>query len=388
MPQPGSERVARDPLPSWVSTAPKSSLADIARALKADLKNDPPDTFSLTTPGTDPANPRGAQVQSPGGPPRAVPVPETAPPVAMDPSVLLRATGTEVVKESGSLRRVSGDSGEISAADQAPAASPSAGFFGGIVRDMIGLISGTGAKTPGPLTQGSEPSVPPEPVSGTGSEDSSPDLSDAVAQPARKASGPRQEDSRTVSAADAPLPAREQADFASIRSVQSVASGPVTSGKSDSSAPAVRELPSPYAPLPPEVSHRIADQVVQNLKLQVDGTSSEIRMTLKPPSLGDVQLSVHVEDSKMQAQINVSQQVVKAALEAHMPQLRAALQEHGIEVQRIDVMLPESSLQQGGPGQHGDRTGRRSGRRSATGIDAESYEGMKDMGYNTIELIM
>ena len=149
-----------------------------------------------------------------------------------------------------------------------------------------------------------------------------------------------------------------------------------------------QEIPAPYATLPPELSRHIADQVVRNLAFQVDGTTSEMHMTLKPPSLGQVDLHVHVEDSKVAAQIDVSQQLVKSALEAHMPQLRQALQEHGIEVQRIDVMVPEQSMQQGGAGSGGERTGRRGGRRVASGLDDEPVQAVKDMGYNTIELIM
>ncbi|HTR98265.1 MAG TPA: flagellar hook-length control protein FliK [Bacteroidota bacterium] len=149
-----------------------------------------------------------------------------------------------------------------------------------------------------------------------------------------------------------------------------------------------QEIPAAYAPLPQEVSRHIADQVVRNLSLQLDGNASEMRMTLKPPSLGEVQLHVRVEDSKMAAQIDVSQQLVKSALEAHMPQLRQALQEHGIEVQRIDVMVPEQSAHQGGTGSGGERTGRRGGRRAAASGDDEPLQAVKDMGYNTIELIM
>ena len=161
-------------------------------------------------------------------------------------------------------------------------------------------------------------------------------------------------------------------------------------GRTDPAQPAApkQEIPTAYAPLPQEVSRHIADQVVRNLSLQVDGNASEMRMTLKPPSLGEVQLHVHVEDSKMAAQIDVSQQLVKSALEAHMPQLRQALQEHGIEVQRIDVMVPEQSAHQGGTGSGGERTGRRGGRRAAASGDDEPLQAVKDMGYNTIELIM
>ncbi|HTY58090.1 MAG TPA: hypothetical protein VMF59_04700, partial [Bacteroidota bacterium] len=66
-----------------------------------------------------------------------------------------------------------------------------------------------------------------------------------------------------------------------------------------------------------------------------------------------------------------------------------ALQEHGVEVQRIDVMLPESSLQRDGSGATGERAGRRGGQRRSLSVeDAAGFQGGKDMGYNTIELIM
>jgi flagellar hook-length control protein FliK len=259
-----------------------------------------------------------------------------------------------------------------------------------MVSDVLGIFSKNGAKSSSSDPQGNGPDSAPLVTNNVPSGSSAPSFVDIQAQPAKKSADGSGQDSAPVSAADAARPVRDQVDLSALRTAQVAQVSQAVSDKTDTvgTAAPLRDLPSPYAPLPAEVSRRIADQVVQNLKLQVDGTTSDIRMTLKPPSLGEVQLSVHVEDSRMQAQINVTQQVVKTALEAHMPQLRQALQDHGIEVQRIDVMLPEPSLQHDGTGANGERAGRREGRRLLAGDDTEAFREAKDMGYNTIELIM
>jgi len=229
--------------------------------------------------------------------------------------------------------------------------------------------------------QGTAVSPAPETESGQ-SGDVTPAAPAATGENAREVSHPDEPAALNATVTSQATPARNATQIVPVP--VDVAVRP----ESNSPAAPRQEIPSAYAPLPQEVSRRIADQVVRNLTFQVDGTASEMRMTLKPPSLGEVQLRVHVEDSRMVAQIDVSQQLVKSALEAHMPQLRQALQEHGIEVQRIDVMVPEQSMQQESGGSGGERTGRRGGRRAAASIDDEPVQAVKDMGYNTIELIM
>ncbi|HUI10299.1 MAG TPA: flagellar hook-length control protein FliK [Bacteroidota bacterium] len=291
--------------------------------------------------------------------------------------------------ESGGVRDTK--IGRVDAADPAPDDETQAVREISIAPDAASGENPAGgdlaSRTPGPLqeTERVTASPGPEPVAPQSTEtaQAAPQVTTQNAKDSAGDASRVQQPPAGSAGASAPSPAVRNA-------TQYITPAGDVVTRQESAPPAAprQEIPAAYTTLPQELSRRIADQVVRNLSFQVDGTASEMRMTLRPPSLGEVQLHVHVEDSKMAAQIDVSQQLVKSALEAHMPQLRQALQEHGIEVQRIDVMVPEQSTQQGGAGSGGERTGRRSGRRGAAPGEDEQVQAVKDLGYNTIELIM
>ena len=139
--------------------------------------------------------------------------------------------------------------------------------------------------------------------------------------------------------------------------------------------------------LPPEVSRNVLDQVIKGVSVQIQGSTSEMRLTLKPESLGEVVVRVRMEDGKMQAQIDVTQAGVKAALESNLPQLHEALAARGIDVQRIDVNAGGQSMLQDRQGRSDERRLRRS--MSDTAPDGvEQYQAVKLVGYNTMDLIM
>jgi flagellar hook-length control protein FliK len=141
--------------------------------------------------------------------------------------------------------------------------------------------------------------------------------------------------------------------------------------------------------LPPDLSRRVMDQVVRQLSLQVEGTSSEMRLRLDPPTLGEVTLTVRMEDGRMQAQIDVAHASVKTALEAQMPQLRQSLAGTGIEVQRIEVFTAGQAMSQEAGNGRGDRSHRREpGKHQATAEAVEQYQSARRMGYNTMEVVM
>lgn len=144
-----------------------------------------------------------------------------------------------------------------------------------------------------------------------------------------------------------------------------------------------------FASLPPETAQSVVDQVVKGLSLQVNGDNSEIRVRLVPESLGEVTVRVRMEEGRMQAQVEVSQASVKAALETQLPQLRQSLHARGIEVQRLDVSYAGDRPAQESGGGQGDRRQRQGGSRRMYSVDAvEQYETGRLMGYNTMEMVM
>ncbi len=148
----------------------------------------------------------------------------------------------------------------------------------------------------------------------------------------------------------------------------------------------VNELP---IPLPRELSRAVIDQVIKGLTITMTETTQELRVTLKPESLGEVVLKMKMEDGRLQAQIDVAQPAVKAAVESQLTDLRQALQDRGIDVQRIDVVASgQSTNVADGQTQRGNTYKQKGGKRH------ESFEGIdeipqaRSLGYNTLEVIM
>ncbi|HSQ76419.1 MAG TPA: flagellar hook-length control protein FliK, partial [Bacteroidota bacterium] len=143
-----------------------------------------------------------------------------------------------------------------------------------------------------------------------------------------------------------------------------------------------------FAPLPAETAQSVANQVIRGFTLQMGGDRSELHVKLEPESLGEVVLHVRMEDGKMQAQIDVSQAGVKAALENALPQLRLSLNERGIDVQRLDVSFGGDRQADASGGGRGEGYARHGFRESAEVEALEQYATGRRLGYNTLELVM
>ncbi len=139
--------------------------------------------------------------------------------------------------------------------------------------------------------------------------------------------------------------------------------------------------------LPGNLEQSILEQVSRNLVLHLNTSSSEVRITMKPESLGEVVMKVKMEEGKVSAQIDVSNTNVKAVLEANVSQLRDMLLSRGIEVQRIDIVADGQAAFGSSSGQNKSKQG--SQQRETTGVDPlAQYDSLRSLGYNTMELIM
>ncbi len=142
-------------------------------------------------------------------------------------------------------------------------------------------------------------------------------------------------------------------------------------------------------PLPRELSRAVIDQVIKGFTLTVSDTAQEVKVTLKPEALGDVVLKMKMEDGRLQAQIDVAQPAVKAAVESQLTDLRQALADRGIDLQHIEVIASgQSANVADGQSQRGNRFKQKAGKRheGADGID--EIQQARSLGYNTLEVIM
>lgn len=141
------------------------------------------------------------------------------------------------------------------------------------------------------------------------------------------------------------------------------------------------------SPLTPELSKSVIDQITKELTFRMKDNVSEIRVLLKPESLGEVVVSMQMEESKITAQINVDQSNVKAAVEAQLPQLRQTLAERGIDIHRIEVFVADQSLAR----ESRDQQSGKSKKRGGNIIGSEEHDlnySPRSLGYNTIELLI
>jgi flagellar hook-length control protein FliK len=140
-------------------------------------------------------------------------------------------------------------------------------------------------------------------------------------------------------------------------------------------------------PLPEDFARNLAVKIADDLKLHIQGSSSEVRVHMKPESLGELSLRVVLQDGELAAQLDVSQAAVKATLEAQLPQLREALSLQGIKIQRFEIVNnPEMRF---GNSREGSSEHHRSHARRHEDVEvSEEREEPKYFGYNTVEYII
>ncbi|MCL2223875.1 MAG: flagellar hook-length control protein FliK [Defluviitaleaceae bacterium] len=98
------------------------------------------------------------------------------------------------------------------------------------------------------------------------------------------------------------------------------------------------------APQQPVNPQDVIDQIMNQVKLVSSGGQfSEIRMTLKPETLGDIVLRVITHNGIIMAQFEAENQRVKEALESDFNSLRNALEEQGLKFSELSVSVRQDA---------------------------------------------
>lgn len=85
--------------------------------------------------------------------------------------------------------------------------------------------------------------------------------------------------------------------------------------------------------------HHVLDQVVRHLSIGKHLESSSISMQLHPKELGLVNLQLSVSQNKVKAHLLAQSQQVQEVLQRHLPQLREALQQQGLQLDHLQVSV-------------------------------------------------
>ncbi|WP_175626682.1 MULTISPECIES: flagellar hook-length control protein FliK [Oxalobacteraceae] len=109
----------------------------------------------------------------------------------------------------------------------------------------------------------------------------------------------------------------------------------------------------------PQVGNPGWDQAIgQKVLWMVQGAQQSATLTLNPPDLGPMQVTVHVNNNQATANFTAHQPEVRHALEAAMPRLREMLNDAGIQLGQSNVSAGTPN-QQGGFGEQRQSSGAR-----------------------------
>lgn len=130
-------------------------------------------------------------------------------------------------------------------------------------------------------------------------------------------------------------------------------------------------------PVAPQISAQLGSQewqqaVSQHVTLFTRQGQQSAELRLHPEDLGQIQISLRLDDNQAQLQMTSPHSHVRAALEATLPALRTALAESGIQLGQSSISSESFAQQQQQSGQQQQRSQRSAGSFPSFGGEAES----------------
>ena len=90
----------------------------------------------------------------------------------------------------------------------------------------------------------------------------------------------------------------------------------------------------------------IMNQIMDYMKINLKGDVQELELQLHPASLGNVNVQIASKDGAITAQFTAQNEIVKAAIESQLVQLKEQFTEQGIKVDAVEVTVANYEFQQ------------------------------------------
>ena len=153
-------------------------------------------------------------------------------------------------------------------------------------------------------------------------------------------------------------------------SVGGVENAPIQESKVAAAETAKPETQGIKAPMDPERIAR-AESVLNQIRMRLGGDLRSATLALQPAELGRLKVHIKVEAGSVRAELRVESAEAMAALERHVPELRAMLSSDGLELADVSIGLaPEGEFDQA----TGNAFGREPGSDQASNEPEESTE--------------
>jgi flagellar hook-length control protein FliK len=79
------------------------------------------------------------------------------------------------------------------------------------------------------------------------------------------------------------------------------------------------------------------DHVLEQIRTKTQGLTSEARIRLSPPELGEIRIHMVMEDHRLTVRMEISEPLVRTLLERDLQQLKNTLSEAGIDVDQFEL---------------------------------------------------
>ena len=134
---------------------------------------------------------------------------------------------------------------------------------------------------------------------------------------------------------------------------------------------------------PRELQTHTMEQIVRRAVFQVKDGQQEARIDLKPDFLGHVRMQVITENQQVTVKILTEFGFVKDMLENNIQQLKADLQQQGLEVDKLDVSVSRDSNGKNHQQENMEQAKNQSSEKQARNDDENDAEGQPDKGDRT-----
>ncbi len=114
--------------------------------------------------------------------------------------------------------------------------------------------------------------------------------------------------------------------------------------QSNSSAEGAKSFNLPGQTSPSDVSADIGKQILESIhsSLSQKGQDQQITIRLNPPELGKVFIKFQEQDNQITGLLEVSKAQTRIEIQQALPQIIRSLQDSGIQIKRLDVVLSEA----------------------------------------------
>lgn len=146
---------------------------------------------------------------------------------------------------------------------------------------------------------------------------------------------------------------------------------------------------------PGDLSLSIRKQILESIHSSLSGGDRQISIRLNPPELGKVFIRFQEHDAQITGLLEVSQTQTRYQIEQALPQIIRDLQDSGIQIKRLDVVLTEQtdyhtsqdqSLLDGWSGQHGSAESGTPGGNKSADVWLINNDGYKDSLFHQVQI--